>query len=320
MAKASLVKRMSTVNATPARGEHGGGRRGAGAGGESPGPKSATSGPIPPRKGEGAFRLRPREHMPPRPLDKYQLRETKRRMLQGLGGSRQTLLGPWACAHPSSLRRDLFCGEHKSRTPSCLHPDCFSVLLSWGVAPAEAIPLSRGPAHSFSLHGLHSCLPAPAPPGLWQPSQHLATLAPVAAAAPAPSTRPEAPSTPAPAGSHAPCSPYCPRLPAQVGRLWPTLPPAGRGPGGPGPSPSCLLGPPAGLALGPALWAALRGTCGPEPCGPNPTCHCHCHPSPHRDPRPHPHPQAGPRLCTLLPTQAPAAGGQSWLHRPGCQQ
>lgn len=164
------------------------------------------------------------------------------------------------------------------------------------------------------------CLPAPAPPGLWQPSQHLATLAPVAAAAPAPSTRPEAPSTPAPAGSHAPCSPCCPRLPAQVGRLWPTLPPAGRGPGGPGPSPSCLLGPPAGLALGPALWAALRGTCGPEPCGPNPTCHCHCHPSPHRDPRPHPHLQTGPRLCTLLPTQAPAAGGQPWLHRPRCQQ
>nr|XP_012631030.1 histone-lysine N-methyltransferase KMT5C isoform X2 [Microcebus murinus] len=63
------------------------------------------------RRGEGAFRLRPRDPMlPPRPQDKYQLRETKRRLQQGLDGSgRQGLLGPWACVHPSPLRRDLFC-------------------------------------------------------------------------------------------------------------------------------------------------------------------------------------------------------------------
>ncbi|XP_061245269.1 histone-lysine N-methyltransferase KMT5C isoform X3 [Bos javanicus] len=34
------------------------------------------------RRGEGAFRLRPREPLPPRPLDKYELRETKRRLQQ----------------------------------------------------------------------------------------------------------------------------------------------------------------------------------------------------------------------------------------------
>lgn len=52
--------------------------------------------------------------MPPRPLDKYQLRETKRR-LQGLdSGGRQGLLGPRVCLHPSPLRRDPFCGEHPS--------------------------------------------------------------------------------------------------------------------------------------------------------------------------------------------------------------
>uniref|UniRef100_A0A2R9CLR8 [histone H4]-N-methyl-L-lysine20 N-methyltransferase KMT5B n=1 Tax=Pan paniscus TaxID=9597 RepID=A0A2R9CLR8_PANPA len=63
------------------------------------------------RKGEGAFRTRPREPtLPPRPLDKYQLRETKRRLQQGLdSGSRQGLLGPRACVHPSPLRRDPFC-------------------------------------------------------------------------------------------------------------------------------------------------------------------------------------------------------------------
>ncbi|KAK2089177.1 Histone-lysine N-methyltransferase kmt5c [Saguinus oedipus] len=65
------------------------------------------------RKGEGAFRTRPREPaLPPRPLDKYQLRETKRRLQQGLDSSSwQGLRGPRACAHLSSLRRDPFCGE-----------------------------------------------------------------------------------------------------------------------------------------------------------------------------------------------------------------
>uniref|UniRef100_A0A2K6U389 [histone H4]-N-methyl-L-lysine20 N-methyltransferase KMT5B n=1 Tax=Saimiri boliviensis boliviensis TaxID=39432 RepID=A0A2K6U389_SAIBB len=68
------------------------------------------------RKGEGAFRTRPREPaLPPRPLDKYQLRETKRRLQQGLDSSScQGLRGPRACAHLSSLRRDPFCGERPS--------------------------------------------------------------------------------------------------------------------------------------------------------------------------------------------------------------
>ncbi|XP_059733606.1 histone-lysine N-methyltransferase KMT5C isoform X1 [Bos taurus] len=57
------------------------------------------------RRGEGAFRLRPREPLPPRPLDKYELRETKRRLQQGLDG-------PRSCAHPPPPRRDPFCGEH----------------------------------------------------------------------------------------------------------------------------------------------------------------------------------------------------------------
>ncbi|XP_032343652.1 histone-lysine N-methyltransferase KMT5C isoform X1 [Camelus ferus] len=157
------------------------------------------------------------------------------------------------------------------------------------------------------------CLPAPAPPALQHPPRCLAPLAPVASSAPAPGASQEAPTPPAPAAPSTPCSPCCPHLPAPVGRLWPPLLPAGGGPGGPGSSPSRPVGPSAGLALGPALWAALRGSCGPEPCGPSPSC-C-CHPSPcHRDPRPLPHPQAGPCLRPLLPTQTPAAGGQSRLH------
>lgn len=186
--------------------------------------------------------------------------------------------------------------------------------------PSEEALLTQLP---FSLPtppplGLHSCLPAPAPPALRRPPRCLTPLAPVAASAPAPGAPPEAPTPPAPAGPGTPRSPCCPRLPAPMGRLWPPLLPAGRGPSGSGAGRPCPLGPPAGLALGPALRAALRGTCGSEPCGPGPACHCHSRPC--RDPRPHPHPQAGPCLCPLLPTQAPAAGGQPWLHRPGCQR
>lgn len=65
------------------------------------------------RKGEGAFRLQPRElELRSQPLDKYQLRETKRRLQQGLDSSQQSLLGLRACSHLSPLRRDPFCGEH----------------------------------------------------------------------------------------------------------------------------------------------------------------------------------------------------------------
>lgn len=58
------------------------------------------------RRGEGAFRLRPREpEPPPHPPDKYELRETKRRLQRGLES------GPGACAHAAPLRRrrDPFC-------------------------------------------------------------------------------------------------------------------------------------------------------------------------------------------------------------------
>lgn len=72
------------------------------------------------RKGEGAFRLQPRElQQPPQPLDKYELRETKRRLQRGLDGSRQNLLGPRACTHLSLLHWDPFCGEHRLMGPSC---------------------------------------------------------------------------------------------------------------------------------------------------------------------------------------------------------
>lgn len=80
-----------------------GGRRGRGP--RRPG--RTTSRPLSPRRGEGAFRLRPRKPFPPQPLDKYQLRETKRRLLQSLGGR----LSPWACAHSAPPRQNPFCGE-----------------------------------------------------------------------------------------------------------------------------------------------------------------------------------------------------------------
>ncbi|XP_046287043.1 histone-lysine N-methyltransferase KMT5C isoform X2 [Marmota monax] len=62
------------------------------------------------RKGEGAFRLQPRElQQPPQLLDKYELRETKRRLQRGMDRSRQNLLGPRACTHLSPLHWDPFC-------------------------------------------------------------------------------------------------------------------------------------------------------------------------------------------------------------------
>lgn len=69
------------------------------------------------RNGEGAFRLQPREpdkpdKLQPQALDKYDLRETKRRLQQGQDSNQQSLMGLWACSHQSPLRRDQFCGEH----------------------------------------------------------------------------------------------------------------------------------------------------------------------------------------------------------------
>ncbi|KAM5236300.1 histone-lysine N-methyltransferase KMT5C [Ctenodactylus gundi] len=62
------------------------------------------------RKGEGAFQLRAQKpERPPQPSDKYELRETKQRLQQGLDGSRHSPLGHWACPHLSPLRQDPFC-------------------------------------------------------------------------------------------------------------------------------------------------------------------------------------------------------------------
>ncbi|KAM6222050.1 histone-lysine N-methyltransferase KMT5C [Rhynchocyon petersi] len=89
------------------------------------------------RKGEGAFRLRPKEPGPPPPptLDKYELRETKRRLLQQgqEGGSCRRLRGLRSCAHPSPLRRDLFCAACQ---PLPGHPDNVTpIWLQWLLQP-----------------------------------------------------------------------------------------------------------------------------------------------------------------------------------------
>ncbi|XP_060031909.1 histone-lysine N-methyltransferase KMT5C isoform X4 [Erinaceus europaeus] len=75
------------------------------------------------RRGEGAFRLCPREPLPPGPLDKYELRETKRRLQQGLLGSR-------VCTHLSSLRQDPFCDPFCAACQPRPQP-CGDVLPLW---------------------------------------------------------------------------------------------------------------------------------------------------------------------------------------------
>lgn len=140
------MKRMSTVNATPARGGHGAVSGWAGGKWISCEPESAMSRLTSLRKGEGAFRLRPREPLPPRPLDKYQLRETKRRLLQRLGGGRLT---PRACAHWFPLRQDPFCGKQKPGTPSC--QPVSAALGSLGPQPLSA--LCPAPGHPRGVGG-----------------------------------------------------------------------------------------------------------------------------------------------------------------------
>lgn len=105
------------------------------------------------RKGEGAFRLQPREpELRPQPLDKYELRETKRRLQQGLDISQQSLMSPRACSHLSPLRPDPFCGEHAfgSLFLICLeeelHRSCWLAVVTFSVSS-----------------DFHSCLPAPMP-------------------------------------------------------------------------------------------------------------------------------------------------------------
>ncbi|XP_021074680.1 histone-lysine N-methyltransferase KMT5C [Mus pahari] len=91
------------------------------------------------RKGEGAFRLQPREpELRPKPLDKYELRETRRRRLQqGLVSSPQRLRSLWACSHLPPLRPDPFCAACQ---PSCLlpaspHVDYLPLWLQWVPQP-----------------------------------------------------------------------------------------------------------------------------------------------------------------------------------------
>lgn len=113
--------------------------------------------PTPTRKGEGAFRLRPREPLPPRPLDKYELRETKRRLQQGPDRSRrQGPLGPRACAHLSPLHRDPFCGEPPQAHPLVCWPPALPLPALWPLGTLlEALLTSP------------SCLsPSPGPPQL----------------------------------------------------------------------------------------------------------------------------------------------------------
>ncbi|XP_032343653.1 histone-lysine N-methyltransferase KMT5C isoform X2 [Camelus ferus] len=144
------------------------------------------------RRGEGAFRLRPREPLPPRSLDKYELRETKRRLQRGLGG-------PRACAHPPPLRRDLFCAacQPLRPLPCSTRPDASPLWLQWLPQPQLRVrprrrrrPQPRRPpappvlrAARISLHrwggcGPHCCLRAealvalgPAPRDRWAPQQ-----------------------------------------------------------------------------------------------------------------------------------------------------
>ncbi|XP_053460045.1 histone-lysine N-methyltransferase KMT5C [Nycticebus coucang] len=153
------------------------------------------------RKGEGAFRLQPREPvLPPRAQDKYQLRETKRRLQQGLGSTGwQGLLGQWACAHPSLLRQDPFCAACQPLyLPSCsARPDTSPLWLQWlpqfqprvrprkrrrprpQRAPASPIPhAARVSLHRWGGCGPHCRLQAEAlvalgqhPHARWAPQQ-----------------------------------------------------------------------------------------------------------------------------------------------------
>ncbi|XP_006901926.1 PREDICTED: histone-lysine N-methyltransferase SUV420H2 [Elephantulus edwardii] len=88
------------------------------------------------RKGEGAFRLRPKDPRPPpsQTQDKYELRETKRRLQQCQEGSGwRSPRGLRSCAHPSPLRRDLFCAICQ---PLPSNPDTATpIWLQWLLQP-----------------------------------------------------------------------------------------------------------------------------------------------------------------------------------------
>lgn len=143
------------------------------------------------RRGEGAFRLCPREPLQPGPVDKYELRETKRRLQQGLQG-------PRVCAH--ALGRDPFCNPFCAACQLRPQPcgDAVPLWLQWLPQPplrvrprkrrrpqprrAPTLPLLL-PEAQVSLHrwggcGPHCCLRAealvalgPAPRLRWAPQQ-----------------------------------------------------------------------------------------------------------------------------------------------------
>ncbi|KAM8787707.1 histone-lysine N-methyltransferase KMT5C [Rhynchonycteris naso] len=147
------------------------------------------------RKGEGAFRLRPQELLP-QPLDKYQLRETKQRLMQSPGSSQ---LSPWACIHLSHLRGDLFCTACQTLCPQPCgsRPAALPLWLQWLPQPPLWVrprrrrrpKPQRGPAplvlraarvslHQWGGCGPHCCLRAearvalgPAPRARWTPQQ-----------------------------------------------------------------------------------------------------------------------------------------------------
>lgn len=96
--------------------------------------------------------------MPPRPLDKYELRETKQRLLQGLDGARRDRLHPRSCTHLALLGRDHFCGERgpggrAGGSSPPLHPCPTSTLI-------------LGPPHTQDCVGEHHCPHVP-PQSLW---------------------------------------------------------------------------------------------------------------------------------------------------------
>ncbi|XP_048185490.1 histone-lysine N-methyltransferase KMT5C [Perognathus longimembris pacificus] len=86
------------------------------------------------RRGEGAFQLQPRDpELPPQPLDKYELRETKQRLQQGQDSGQQRQLSLQACTHLSLLHRDPFCAacQPLRLSPGSSHLDSLPLWLQW---------------------------------------------------------------------------------------------------------------------------------------------------------------------------------------------
>ncbi|XP_052025958.1 histone-lysine N-methyltransferase KMT5C [Apodemus sylvaticus] len=94
------------------------------------------------RKGEGAFRLQSREpELRPQPLDKYELRETKRRLQQGVDSGQQSLMSWPACSHLSPLRPDPFCAtcQPPFLLPVGSHVDYLPLWLQWVPQPQPRV-------------------------------------------------------------------------------------------------------------------------------------------------------------------------------------